>query len=244
MVYPSVDEAVATAIHLGKNAVLAKFDLESAYRMVPVHPQDRLLLGMRWEGETYVDGALPFGLRSAPKIFTAVADAMLWIMRRHGVRNAMHYLDDFLLLGPPRGEECKRALSTSLQLCQSLGVQVAPHKTEGPGTVISFLGIQLDTENMVIHLPQEKLTRLVVLIRKWRWRKSCQKRELLSLIGQLQHACKVVKSGRTFLRRMIDLSMGARRSHHSIRLNKAFQSDLLWWDTFLVYRLEWDDDVH
>ena len=44
--YTSVDEAVPTAIHLGKGAILAKFDLESAYRMVPVHPHDRLLLRM------------------------------------------------------------------------------------------------------------------------------------------------------------------------------------------------------
>ena len=45
----------------GALLVLAKFDLESAYHMVPVHPQDRLLLGMVWKGQRYADGALPFG---------------------------------------------------------------------------------------------------------------------------------------------------------------------------------------
>ena len=98
--YPSIDGAVVIVLRLGKGTLLAKYDLESAYRMVPVHPIDRPLLGMRWNSATYVDGALPFGLRSAPKLFTAVADALLWIMRRYGVRNAMHYLDDFLLLAP------------------------------------------------------------------------------------------------------------------------------------------------
>ena len=39
--------------------------------MVPVHPEDRLLLGMPWNRALYVDAALPFGLRSAPKIFNA-----------------------------------------------------------------------------------------------------------------------------------------------------------------------------
>ena len=39
--YPSVDEAVATVLRLGKGTLLEKFDLESAYRMVPVHPIDR-----------------------------------------------------------------------------------------------------------------------------------------------------------------------------------------------------------
>ena len=53
----------------GPGAKMAKLDIRSAYRIVPVHPQDRHLLGMMWDGKVYVDAALPFGLRSAPKIF-------------------------------------------------------------------------------------------------------------------------------------------------------------------------------
>jgi len=44
--------------------------------MIMVHPEDRPLLGVMWEGTLYVDSALLFGLRSAPKIFTSVADAL------------------------------------------------------------------------------------------------------------------------------------------------------------------------
>ena len=52
--------------------------------MVPVHPEDRLLLGMSWNGALYVDVALPFGLHSAPKIFNAVADTVEWILKQEG----------------------------------------------------------------------------------------------------------------------------------------------------------------
>ena len=121
----------------------------------------------------------------------------------------------------------------SLQICERLGVPIAPHKTEGPSSVISFLGIRIDTVNMMLSLPQEKLTRLRALILKWKECRCCHKRQLLSLIGQLQHACKVIWVGRTFLRRMIDLSMVAKKPHQRIRLSKGFRSDLLWWDTFL-----------
>ena len=65
-------------------------------------------------------------------------------------------------------------------------------------------------------------------------RKSCTKRELLSLIGQLQHACKVVRYGRAFLRRMITLSTSVRELHHHVRLNTSFRSDLQWWAVFLT----------
>lgn len=231
--YASVDDAVRSVCRLGRGALLAKFDLQSAYRLVPVHPVDRLLLGVKWKGEVYVDGALPFGLRSAPKLFTAVADALLWIMGSHGLVEGIHYLDDFLILGPPRAEVCGKHLQVCLQVCQKLGVAVAPHKTEGPSTDLCFLGIVIDTEKMELRLPEVKLRRLQSLIREWRGRRTCQKRQLLSLIGQLQHACRVVRVGRPFLRRLIDQSTTVNQMHHHIRINRAIKSDLLWWDTFL-----------
>ena len=48
---------------------MVKADIQEAYRMVPVHPEDQHLLGMHWEGFLYIDKVLPFGLRSAPKNF-------------------------------------------------------------------------------------------------------------------------------------------------------------------------------
>ena len=231
--YATVDDAVRCILRLGRGSLLAKFDFESAYRLVPVHPQDRLLLGMAWKGRVYVDGALPFGLRSAPIVFTALADALLWILGSHGVHCAIHYLDDYLLMAPPESGDCEAALCTSLDLCKHLGVPIADHKVDGPATVLTFLGIEVDTGAAVLRLPLEKLRRLQSLISLWAGRKSCTKRELLSLIGQLQHACRVVRPGRTFLRRMINLSSVATELHHHIRLNIAFRSDLQWWASFL-----------
>ena len=56
--YTSVDEAVQQVLRKGEDALLAKFDVESAYRNVPVHPEDRPLLGMSWREGLYVDTAL------------------------------------------------------------------------------------------------------------------------------------------------------------------------------------------
>ena len=56
--------------------MIAKIDIKSAYRLIPVYPGDRKWLGMKWNNKIYVDGMLPFGLRSAPKIFNSVADAV------------------------------------------------------------------------------------------------------------------------------------------------------------------------
>ena len=88
--------------------------------------QDRHLLGMKWDGEVYLDSALLFGLRSAPIIFTALANGLLWIMINQGIRAVLHYLDDYLLLGDPGTSECADALKLALRLCERLGVPVAP----------------------------------------------------------------------------------------------------------------------
>lgn len=232
--YASIDNAAQRIVKRGRGTLLAKVDLESAYRMVPVHPDDRHLLGMEWDKRLYVDTALPFGLRSAPKIFTALADGLLWIMASQGIREAIHYLDDYLLFGDPDTQECAEALRVMLSLCQQLGVPVSMPKIEGPANVLTFLGIELDTVRCELRLPSEKLIRLKSTLGGWSTKISCTKRELLSLIGQLQHACKVVRPGRTFLRRMIDLSTVAKQLHHHIRLTAAFRSDLQWWLTFLI----------
>ena len=63
----------------GQGALMAKFDVEAAYRNLAVHPSDRYLIGMKWRSMFYVDLALPFGLRSAPYIFNFVADLAEWI---------------------------------------------------------------------------------------------------------------------------------------------------------------------
>lgn len=75
LLYTCIDAAAECILCLGRATVLAKSDLENAYRVVPVHTVDRMLLGIKRKGELCVDGALPFGLRSAPKLFTAIADA-------------------------------------------------------------------------------------------------------------------------------------------------------------------------
>ena len=141
----------------GPATLLAKLDLESAYRNVPVHPADRWLLGMKWKEEIYVDSALPFGLRSAPKIFNAVADGLMWILGSRGVKRGIHYLDDFLFFGQPESSGCADSLQIALDTCQVLGVPVATHKVVGPTTVLTFLGICLDTVKMEIRLPDDKL---------------------------------------------------------------------------------------
>ena len=231
--YTSVEKVARVAQRLGKGTLLAKVDIQAAYRLVPIHPGDRPLLGVKWGDACYFDGMLPFGLRSAPKIFTAVADALEWCLRRSGVSHIDHYLDDYITMGAPATSECQHNLSLILDKCETLGVPIASEKLVGPSTCLTFLGIEIDTEEGVMRLPAEKLARIQSQIHDWSQRRVCRKQQLESLIGLLQHACRVVRPGRSFLRRMISLLSHSHRPYHHIRLTKHFRADLCWWQTFL-----------
>ena len=235
LMYTSVECVAEVIARYPPGVLLAKTDVESAYRLVPVHPLDRPLQAMEWGGALYIDPMLPFGLRSAPKIFNAIADGLEWYLRSLGVRHIFHYLDDFLIVGPPASPECAEGLALLNQACSALGVPIAGHKCEGPTTCLTFLGIEIDTVAGQLRLPAEKLGRLKVLLQEWGDRKACRRRDLESLIGILNHAAKVVRSGRTFLRRMLDLLHGVPNhplNPHPIRLNREFRSDLAWWRLF------------
>ena len=215
---------------------MAKIDIESAYRLIPVHPMDRNLQAVEWEGKVYVDPMLPFGLHSAPKLFNAVADGLEWYLRRRGIQHVFHYLDDFIIVAPPASPDCAIALDILNESCAYLGLPIAEHKRDGPTTCLTFLGIEVDTMASQLRLPTDKLQRLKTLLADWGDRKACARKELESLIGLLNHACKVVRAGRSFLRRMIDLLHsvpGCPFKPHPIHLNRGFRSDLAWWCLFV-----------
>ena len=201
-------------------------------------PQDPPLQAMRWEGKTYIDPMLPFGLRSAPKIFNALADALNWHLQQAGIPLIRHYLDDYIIISHPDIATCKQFITILHNECSRLGIPIAAHKSEGPTTCLTFLGIEIDTLSGQLRLPDDKLQRLKVLLHDWEGRKHCEQKQLESPVGLFNHACKGVQFGRSFLRRMIHLLHALHHPPHSkilIRLNKGFRSDLAWWSAFIQH---------
>ena len=198
--YMKVDDIIAGMMRLGRDSLMAKFDVQNAYHIVPVHTEDCRLLGMKWRDAFYVDMVLPFGVRSAPYIFTCIADLVEWIAKRnYDVTFLMHYLDDFHTLGPPGSSVCQHNLDRSVDYFSKLVIPLHPDKQEGPSTCLTILGIELDSLNLQARLPQDKFDRITALLEEWSQKRWCKRKELESLIGHLQHACKVVLQGRSFL---------------------------------------------
>ena len=238
VVFSRFDDAVTMVQCLGIGALMAKVDIKHAFRICPVRPEDYKLLGTFWEGLYFVELRLPFGLRSSVFIFNTFADALQWILKnKHLITELIHYLDDFFTAGQADSPQCAANIQVIKKVFHQLGVPLAFEKLEGPTTEITYLGIVIDSVKQEIRLPAEKCNELSCLLNCWVGKKKCTKRELLSLIGKLAFASKVVRSSQLFLCRFIDLSMSVKKLHHHISLNREVREDIQWWRHFL---LQWN----
>jgi len=255
--YMSVDDVTNALSKLGSNAYIAKLDLSDAFHHIMVRPEDWELLGSTWinnmngQTEYYVSTVLPFGLRSSPKLFNDFAVAAEYIMCDSGATYVNHYLDDFVTVGPPHSQECANNLSIMKSVCADLNFAVNPDKVVEACTQLEFLGIWIDTEMMELRISDDRLADTMAELSLWAHRRRAKKRALLSLIGKLSFVCRVVRSGRTFLRRMIESAKKARHLHHYVRLDAGFHADVQWWIRFLptwngisiFYDVDWSSSV-
>ena len=149
----------------------------------------------------------------------------------------MHHLDNYLTLGHRGSRKCENNLQTILATCRILGVPLALEKVEGPVTTLKFLGIIIDTVRMEARLLIDILDRLRSLVVEWLPKTKATKREILSLVGLLQHAAKVVHPGRIFVKYMYNVAAKVCELDYYVCLNRDFKSDLCWWH---VFRGEWN----
>ncbi len=231
------DRALEKVKQIGAGCYMSKIDIESAYRCIPVRPEDWPLLGLEWKGNFYFDIVMQFGITSATAIFEWYSSAAQYIAARScAVKHMVHYVDDFMLLNAKLAA-AKFQLEHVVQLFDELGIPISLKKLEGPATSMIFLGILFDSVSMTIRLDEEKLAAIHAELELWSDRSSASRQELQSIIGVLSFAAKVVPTGRTFLRRMIDHlkslpSASTNTQQHP--LSPAFHRDLNWWRHFLT----------
>ncbi|XP_053544942.1 uncharacterized protein LOC128635859 [Bombina bombina] len=115
--YQSFESALAIVRSLGGEAEMAKVDIESAFRLLPIHPDSFHLMGCRAGGWYYVDRCLLMGCAISCAYFERFSSFLHWaVVRRSGLGQVAHYLDDFLFLGSAGSGECAYILGTMQSL--------------------------------------------------------------------------------------------------------------------------------
>ena len=158
--YIKFDEIVAAVRSCGQSCVMAKVDLESAFKHILVRKDQWDLLGFSFNSVDnfgidktlyYMSTCLPFGLRSSPKLFDLYATGLEYIMYKNGVSFVCHYLDDSFTVSIDK-QTCTNNLSIMLQTCKDLGFTVQPRKIVAPSTCVEMLGIVIDSEKMELRV--------------------------------------------------------------------------------------------
>ncbi|MES9882075.1 MAG: reverse transcriptase domain-containing protein [Sedimenticola sp.] len=214
----------------------AKVDLKSAYRSVSIGKHSQNVTGFQWningENITLRDTKLPFGAKLAPGIFHRITQAVKRMMARRGYDLVVVYLDDFLIVSESF-KQCAEALQCLIRLLRRLGFAIHWGKVVDPTAKIVFLGIELDSVEMALRLPDEKLGQLTSELRMFLSRKRASKRQFQSLAGRLSWAASVVRGGRVFLRRIFNQIGLLKHNSHRAQLSVSVKQDLRWWHDFL-----------
>ena len=231
--YVRIDDAIRLIKERGKGCLLIKTDISDAFKLIPIAPDLWPFHGIGWQGQFYFYHRLVFGSRSSPKIFDYLSQAICWIAQNnYDIQDVLHLLDDFLVVTPKHAKASATKV-TFLDLFQSLGVPTAPHKTDGPTTCLEYLGVILDSALMQARLPANKVERIQQILLQFASKRTCTKQELLSLLGHMNFACRVVRPGRSFVSHLISLSTTVQQLHHHVTLSAALRADLRMWSLFL-----------
>jgi hypothetical protein len=231
--YESFRKALNMVRSLGRRCLLAKIDWKSAFRQIAVHREDWPCLGLLWRGKLFFRVVLPFGIRSAPHIFSEFAAAFAQCLRAEGIQ-LVFYLDDILLGGRAGTDECAKAFERVRELAAKLGIVLHPTKWEAPTTRLTFLGIGIDSERMVVFVPEAKRAKANGLLATILGSRRASVHQMQELTGLLQFLTVAIPEGKLMLRAAFrwTAGVGAKLGSGNRRLMQVSTpvlNDLRWW---------------
>ena len=141
------------------------------------------------QGQFFIDCALLFGASVSCVIFKDISTLIHWIAGKRAGQKFIHYLDDFFTVNR-YASVCSQTMNVLKQVCEEIQMPIAPEKSEGPTMVVEFLGLTLDTDNMVIYIPQDKLQDITKIITKMVKTRKAMSWDLQSLAGKLNFIMK------------------------------------------------------
>ena len=168
-----------------------KIDLRNAYWTVPVHREDRKFLAFQWKGKTYQWSDWTFGLGPIPRSFTKLLKPVMAALRKMGLRNSI-YFDD--LWGSHQDKETAslHATLTVVLLIHTGWVINYEKSILDPVQKIEYMGYILDSAQMELSLPRDKLEKIILAFMKQGSKSKATVRQVASVMGKLVAAARAV----------------------------------------------------
>lgn len=232
-------EDYRTAIKLlNKNYYMATIDLKDAYCLISIDVEFRKKLRFKWNSSEFNNvifefNVLPFGLSTSPFVFTKLLKPVLKLLRSQGYLS-VNYLDDFLCIGRTY-YECLQNVNATVKLLSQLGFVLNREKSNlKPDKKCKFLGFLLDTENMILFLPDDKKSKIKNKINEFLIRTTCTIRQFARFLGLLTSACPAVRYGWVYTKlfereKFLALAKNHDNFDKEMLITHTVRPDLLWW---------------
>jgi hypothetical protein len=218
---------------------LVKIDIKDAYLHIPLHPADQQLLAFQWRNINWKFRAMPFGLSSAPRIWTKMMAAVMAPLRARGIR-LTYYIDDICLLAATRDEALRHGQIVRNHL-ETLGFLLHPTKCIWkPMQQQTFLGFLVDTVKMELRLPLDKVHKIRRETKSLLQRTAAIPiRKVASLVGLCNSTTQAVFPARFrvwSLIRDIQASLNANNNDWNglMMISPTSREDLRWWSLELT----------
>jgi len=218
---------------INRNDFLGSIDLLDAYFQIPIAKHVRKFFRFLYNGQTFEFTCLPFGLSTAPRIFTKVMKPVVQYLRSRGYRNAI-YLDDLLCMDSEK-TSCDIKLNETVQFLESLGFLINQKKS----MLVSFqrilyLGFIIDTAQYQVELPAQKKINLTDRVNSILLNSKISIQDLSELVGTLVSYSVAIKYGMLYTKQLerdkfLALKKSANDYCAQVKLSSQSISDLYWW---------------
>ena len=170
-----------------ENDYFTSIDMQDAYFSVPINSFFRRYLKFMWDGQLFHFVCVPFGLSSAPRLFTKILKPIFAWFRQQSIR-CSYYIDDSLNMDQNR-DVCARNTMTIAKTLESLGFTINNKKSVlVPVQKIVFFGFVIDSVKFFIFLTDEKVAKIFNLAKVLLEKRVIVVRQLASFIGLIINA--------------------------------------------------------
>ena len=189
----------------------ASLDIERDYHNSPIAPIHKPYLAVSWNDAIYVGHVAVEGLATAGGIQGCPADALLDILRHHGIEHVFKWVDDVVIFRTPSHSINSRGsvfsynfdLPSVFHISDPLGVPWHPIEKKGQDFAFSvkYVGFQWDLEHQRVSLPEKKCMKLLSKLNLFisMAYSTLTRRDCSSLHGSLQHITFIFREGRSTL---------------------------------------------
>jgi hypothetical protein len=195
-------------------------------------------MGFSWNGQHYSETCLPFRLSTAPAIFNLFAEAFYWILESWLLWTVLHYLDDFIRIIPAAQATLRFLAQLELDyhaLTDLLGI-LENTKKDAFGTIVTTLGITLNTNNFQASLLAEKITKAIKLTAATLAKRCITLLEVQTIGGYLSWCLEVVRLGKVYLHHIWQFLASfppSAKPSTQLAIPYIVQLDFMWWHTLL-----------